>query len=72
MSVMNATEAVRHTPTTTRPLLTVDGLADHLRIGRSTVYRLIREGEIHPIHVGKRLRFRPEDVDAYLEAAKAP
>ena len=50
-----------------RPLLTVPELARVLRIGRTSVYRLVKSGSIHPVVVGERLRFRPEDVEAYLE-----
>jgi excisionase family DNA binding protein len=53
---------------TPRPLLTVNALAAYLSVERSTLYRMLREDDefIQPIRVGKRLRFRPEDVDAYL------
>ena len=51
---------------TTPPLETVDSLAARLRIDRATVYRL----PIPYVLVGKRRRYRPEDVDAYLEARR--
>jgi excisionase family DNA binding protein len=54
-----------------RPLLTIDGLAALLAVDRKTVYRLT----IPYVVIGTRRRFRPEDVDAYLErhrAAAAP
>jgi excisionase family DNA binding protein len=50
-----------------RPLLTVPELADRLRVGRTTVYRLVNSGSIRAVTVGQRIRFRPEDVDRYLE-----
>jgi excisionase family DNA binding protein len=50
-----------------QPLLTVDDLRQTLRIGRTQVYELIRRGELPTVRVGARIRFRPEDVDAYLE-----
>ena len=53
-------------------LLTVDDLCAVLRLGRTTVYRLLREGEFVPIRVGAHLRFRPEDIDRYLEARREP
>ena len=52
----------------TPPLETVDSLATRLRIDRATVYRL----PIPYVLVGKRRRYRHEDVDAYLEARKVP
>ena len=45
------------------PLLTIDGLARLLSVDRKTVYRL----PIPYVIVGTRRRFRPADVDAYLE-----
>jgi excisionase family DNA binding protein len=48
------------------PLLTVPQLAAVLGVHRVTVYRLA----IPYVLVGSRRRYRPEDVDAYLEARK--
>ena len=51
-------------------LLRVNEVAALLSIGRRTVYTLVNNGELPAVRVGARLRFRPEDVDAYLEARK--
>ncbi len=48
-------------------LLTIAELARLLGIGRTTVYRLVNTGELRAVRVGERLRFRPEDVNTYLE-----
>jgi len=56
------------TDTPPRPLLTIDGLARLLAVDRKTVYQL----PIPYVVVGARRRFRPEDVDAYLEREAAP
>jgi excisionase family DNA binding protein len=48
-------------------LLTINELSDRLAISRDTVYRLVRSGALPSVRVGERLRFRPTDVDAYLE-----
>ena len=48
-------------------LLTIAELAQLLGIGRTTVYRLVNTGELRAVRVGERLRFRPEDVNAYLQ-----
>ena len=50
------------------PLLTIDGLARLLSVDRKTVYRL----PIPYVIVGTRRRFRPADVDAYLEREPGP
>jgi excisionase family DNA binding protein len=48
-------------------LLSVSDLARFLGISRPTVYRMVRRRELVPYRVGERLRFRCEDVHAYLE-----
>jgi excisionase family DNA binding protein len=50
------------------PLLSVNEVAGLLGVTRATIYRVrVREGEIPSYRVGERLRFKPADVDAYLE-----
>jgi excisionase family DNA binding protein len=48
-------------------LLTINEASRVLRVERSTIYRLLRTGDLQAVRVGKRRRFRPEDLDAYLE-----
>jgi excisionase family DNA binding protein len=49
------------------PLLTINEAAEYLNIERSSLYRLMRQGELVPnARVGKRWRFRLEELDAYL------
>ena len=43
-----------------------------MRVGRTTVYRLVRNGSIRPVVVGERMRFRPEDIERYLERGDSP
>ena len=38
-----------------------------LKVSRGTVYKLVNRGELPAVRVGERLRFRPADVDRYLE-----
>ena len=47
-------------------LLTVNEVADLLRVSRMTVYRLIKEGQLAAIRVGRNYRLREDDVDEYL------
>jgi excisionase family DNA binding protein len=54
-----------------RRLLTVPELCDTLRITRTTAYRLVNSGQLRAVIVGARIRFRPEDVDTYLERETA-
>jgi len=50
-------------------LLTVDEVAEILRVSPSTVYRRIQAGELPAIKLGHRqVRIKQEDLDAYIEA----
>jgi len=46
----------------------VDELAAYLGVTRHFVYRLTAEHRIRFVRVGKTVRFRPADVEAWLEA----
>lgn len=50
------------------PLLTVAEVAGMLRVSNMTVYRLIKNGQLGAIRVGKNYRIRQADLDAYLNA----
>jgi excisionase family DNA binding protein len=61
----------QHATRTGYGLLTVNQLAQLLGVSRWTIYRLVRDDELRAVKVGERNRFRPEDVDAYLERQRA-
>ena len=46
--------------------MTVNEVADLLRVSRMTVYRMIKEGEMAAVRVGRGYRLREDDVDTYL------
>jgi len=48
-------------------LLKADEVADLLTIATSTVYQLAREGKLPCVKVQSSVRFRPEDIQAWLE-----
>jgi excisionase family DNA binding protein len=48
-------------------LLTIRDTCELLGIGRSTLYRLIDRGEIPVIHIGRAVRLRRSDVDAWID-----
>jgi excisionase family DNA binding protein len=50
-----------------QPYMTVQEAAEYMNCSRWTVYRLIQAGALKPLKVGTRLRFRPTDLDAYIE-----
>ena len=48
--------------------LTVQEVADMLRVSSMTVYRLIKVGDLPAVRVGRSFRVRDTDIDAYLAA----
>lgn len=47
-------------------LLTVNEVAELMRVSNMTIYRLIKAGELNATRVGRSYRLRQRDVDAYL------
>jgi excisionase family DNA binding protein len=54
------------------PVLTVAEVADALRVSTMTVYRLVNTGELSGLRVGKNIRIRATDLDAFLAAGSVP
>ena len=48
--------------------LTVQEVADLMRVSSMTVYRLIKAGELPAVRVRRAFRVSETDVDAYLAA----
>ena len=53
---------------TSPALLTVAEVADLFRVSSMTVYRLIRNGELPAVRVGRSYRVREDDLKSYLQA----
>lgn len=51
-------------------LLKVTEAAERLNVAPLTVYRAIKAGKIPAVRVGKLLRIRPADLEAYITAGK--
>jgi excisionase family DNA binding protein len=47
-------------------LLTVAEVAGTMRVSNMTVYRLIKNGDLPALRVGKNYRIRESDVEVYL------
>jgi excisionase family DNA binding protein len=60
------------TARTSPNLLTVNQAAAFLATSRWSVYRLVRCGELRAVRVGERLRFKPDDLEAYIEREPVP
>lgn len=48
-------------------VLTIEELSVYLKIPRSTLYKLVREGKIPSQKVGRHWRFRKETIDRWLD-----
>jgi excisionase family DNA binding protein len=48
-------------------VLTIVELADYLKISKSTLYKLVREGSIPCQKVGKHWRFHKDAIDSWLK-----
>jgi excisionase family DNA binding protein len=48
-------------------MIDIEQVRARLDVSDSTVRRLVREGKLKAYRLGRRLKFRPEDVDRYVE-----
>jgi excisionase family DNA binding protein len=52
-------------------VLTIEELSAYLKIPRSTLYKLVREGKIPSQKIGRHWRFRKETIDRWLDETQA-
>jgi excisionase family DNA binding protein len=50
-------------------LLRIEDVADRLAVSRSMAWKLVATGELRSIRIGRAVRVRPADLEAYLDAA---
>ena len=50
--------------------LSTQEVADILHVSKSTIYDMIRKGEIHSYKIGRKVRFTQDDVDAYIARSR--
>ena len=50
--------------------LSTQQVADILHVSKSTIYNLVRSGELHSYNIGRKVRFTQEDVDAYISRSR--
>jgi excisionase family DNA binding protein len=56
----------------TEYLMSPEELRRFLRVGRTLAYRLLSEGEIPSVRLGRLVRVRRSDVDRYVESRLEP
>ena len=52
-------------------VMTIEELAAYLKIPKSTLYKLVREGKIPSQKIGRHWRFRKGAIDRWLEETRA-
>ena len=52
-------------------VLTLEELSAYVKVSKSTLYKLVREGKIPCQKVGRHWRFRKEAIDRGLEEKRA-
>ncbi len=52
-------------------ILTIQELAEYLKLNEKTAYRLAGEGKLPGFKVGGSWRFKREDIEAWIEEQKA-
>ena len=50
--------------------LSTQEVAEILHVSKSTIYDLIKKGEIHSYKIGRKVRFTQDDVDAYIARSR--
>jgi excisionase family DNA binding protein len=53
-------------------LLTPEEAARLLRIGRTTVYALMKAGDLRPVHIGRSCRLPRAELERYVNRLHAP
>ncbi len=48
-------------------IMTIDAVAEYLKISRSTLYKLVQDGKLPGQKVGKRWRFHKEAINEWLK-----
>lgn len=51
-------------------VLTIEELAAYLKIPKSTLYKIVREGKIPSQKIGRHWRFRKEAINRWLEETR--
>ena len=53
-------------------LLTPEEAAHVLRIGRTTLYALMKAGDLRPVHIGRSCRLSRAELERYVRHLDAP
>jgi excisionase family DNA binding protein len=51
-----------------RPIMTLQEIADYLRVTRSTIHRLLKRNQIPAFRIGRHWRFNVEEIDNWCSS----
>jgi len=59
-------------PTGEPLLLTPEEAAQVLRVGRTTIYALMKAGDLRPVHIGRSCRLPRSELERYVDRLQRP
>ena len=59
-------------PTSDTLLLTPEEAARVLRVGRTTIYALMKAGDLRPVHIGRSCRLSRAELERYVRRLENP
>jgi excisionase family DNA binding protein len=69
---MGDPQASRQLPGSDPLLLTPEEAARVLSVGRTTVYALMKSGELQPVHIGRSCRLSRAELERYVKRLQTP
>jgi excisionase family DNA binding protein len=69
---MGDSQPLQEPPAGDALLLTPEEAARVLRVGRTTIYGLIKAGELWPVHIGRSCRLARAELERYVNRLQAP
>ena len=65
-------QQLRDVPASDSLLLTPEEAAKLLRVGRTTVYGLMKTGDLRPVHIGRSCRLTRAELERYVARLQTP
>src|SRR3954452_10874998 len=69
---MGAAQRPRNLVCSDALLLTPEEAARALRVGRTTMYALMKAGDLHPVHIGRSCRISRAELERYVRRLETP
>ncbi|MCF6744974.1 helix-turn-helix domain-containing protein [Blastococcus sp. KM273128] len=69
---MGAAQRPRNLLCTDALLLTPEEAARALRVGRTTIYALMKAGDLRPVHIGRSCRISRAELERYVRRLETP